>query len=124
MTERLGDAPIEAEYHEKMSQFATSFDAGKRDIRSLGAGGGMPVSLPKDPILRTAWVMLAALLALTDEHCGDDKLAALKLSMAMRRRGAQKKLEAYMRDPANRDKIIARHRQAAEMLGLTGETRH
>lgn len=80
--------------------------------------------LPKDPILRTAWVMLAALLALTDEQCGDDKLAALKLSMAMRRRGAQKKLEAYMRDPANLDKIIARHRQAAAMLGLTGETRH
>jgi hypothetical protein len=71
-----------------------------------------------------AWVMLAALLALTEEQCGDDNVAALLLAERLRkRRGGQRKLEAYMRDPANREKIIDQHRRAAEMLGL-GQTRH
>lgn len=77
-----------------------------------------------DELQNLVWVLLAGLLAFTGEQCGDDKLAALKMSQALRRRGGRQKLEAYMRDPANRDKIMDRRRQAAEMLGLTGGTRH
>jgi hypothetical protein len=80
---------------------------------------------PKDPIMRQVWVMLAALIAFTEEQCGDDKLAAIELSRALsKNRRGQQKLEAYMRNPDNRAKIIARQREAAEMLGLTGGTRH
>jgi hypothetical protein len=69
--------------------------------------------------------MLAALLAMTEEQCGDDTLAAIRFSRQLRKnpRG-QRKLDAYMLDPANRAKIIARHREAAEILGITGGTRH
>jgi hypothetical protein len=70
------------------------------------------------------WMMLAALLALVQDLCGDDTKAALRLSHTLRGPRGRKKLEAYMRDPRNRTKIIAKHREAADMLGLNGQIRH
>jgi hypothetical protein len=75
------------------------------------------VSKKKDyPTMGDLWVMAATVLAFQKAHKLSTRVYLRQFDKD--RRKLFRKIEAFRRDPANRDAIIAEHRAAAEQIGL------
>ena len=70
----------------------------------------------REPTMAELWVMMATVLAFQKAH-GMEPFEYFR-DFARNEKRLFRKIEAFRRDPANREAIIAEHREAAKQIGL------
>ena len=70
----------------------------------------------REPTMGELWVMMATVLAFQKAH-GMGPFEYFS-DFARNEKRLFRKIEAFRRDPANREAIIAEHREAAKQIGL------